>query len=110
MPYTIDSALDHDLVTLVTRRDDFGIYELRIGDLETLVTIELGKTPDDRFTKFKVSHSIHTPVQLDPYRPGRPYNDNPPAALRQAITGLTQYFEDAVRKGHTPSEEWLVEN
>jgi hypothetical protein len=110
MAYTFDSALDDDLVTVVTRHDAMGTFEVRLGELETLITIDLGRFMDSDKTKFRVSHAIKTPLQAGPYRTSTPVDDYPAYALRRAITGLTDYYRDAVKKGHKPSEQWLVEN
>jgi hypothetical protein len=110
MAYTFDSALNDDLVTVVTRRDAMGIFEVRVGELETLITIDLGRFMDSDKTKFRVSHAIKTPLQAGPYRTSIPFADYPAYALHRAITGLTDYYRDAVKKGYEPRQQWLVEN
>lgn len=110
MPHTFDSVLDDDVVTVINRNDSMGVFEVRIGDLETVVTIELGRFMDGDQTKFSVSHAIKTPAQLAPYRTSHPFADNAPYALHRAITGLSEPYRGAVRAGLTPSESWLVEN
>lgn len=109
MPHTFDSALKDDLVSVVNRDDDMGSFKIQIGALETVVTIELGRFMTSDETKFFVSHAIKTPVQAGPYRTSRPFADYPPYALHMAIRGLTDYYRQAVDKGHEPSEDWLVE-
>lgn len=110
MPHTFDSALEDELVTVLKRDDSTGYYEIRIGVLETVVTIELGRFMDSENTKFTVSHSIKTPGQAAPYRSGRFFYDYPAYALRMAIRGLTEHYCSAVRTGHKPDESWLMEN
>lgn len=110
MAYSFDSALDDDLVTVVMRNDAMGIFEVRLGKLETPVTIDLGQFMDSDQTKFRVSHAIKTPVQIGPYRTSKPFGDYPAYALHRAISGLTDYYRQAVKEGHKPSEQWLVEN
>lgn len=110
MPWTFDNALDDEFIEIVDRNDEMGSYAIRLGDLETTIFIELGRFPKGEWTKFDVSHAIHTPLQMGPYRTSRPFSDDPPYALHQAISGLTQYYGDAIRAGHTPEESWLVEN
>src|ERR1700730_6270647 len=75
-----------------------------------LVTIDLGRVMDSDETKFRVSHAIKTPMQIAPYRTSIPVADYPAYALHKAITGLTDYYRDAVKNGHKPSEQWLVKN
>ena len=107
---TLDDALNDPLIRVIDRHDDFGSYAVELGTLKTKVFIELGRMPSGHGVKFRVSHSIHTPTQIDPYKTSRPWNDDEASALNQAITGLTSYYKDAVRTGHTPSEDWLVKN
>ena len=107
MAYTFDSALNDDLVTVVTRLDSRGIFEIRIGELETLVTIDLGRVMDSDETKFRVSHTIKTPTQIGPYRTSIPVADYPAYALHKAITGLTDYYRDAVKKGTNQANNGL---
>lgn len=108
MPYTIDKVLKDDLVKVVNRDDSRGIYEVRIGDLETVITIKLGRNLDSQETEFNVSHAMKTPTQAGPYRTSIPFADDPPYALHRAITGLTQHYREGIEAGHTPNEGWLV--
>jgi hypothetical protein len=110
MPYTLDSALDDDLITVVNRNDSMGLYEVRIGTLKKIVSIELGRFLDSEWTKFDISHAIKTPALMSPYRTSRPFADYPAYALHQAISGLTQYYRQAVENGDKPDENWLVKN
>lgn len=59
---------------------------------------------------FRLSHVIHTPTQIGPYYPGITWDDNLAYAVHRAVTAITAYYDDAVRKGHTPMAEWLVFN
>ncbi len=109
MPWTFDSALDDVLVAVLERDDEMGYFALRIGELDTIVTVSLGRFMNGETTKFSVSHAIHTPTQGGPYRTSKPFADYPSYALHMAISGLTNYYRDAVKNGHEPSESWLVE-
>ena len=92
----------------MTRYDEWGTFEIQIGGLETIISIELGRHMDSDATKVSVTHAIHTPTQLGPYRPGRPYWDDPEEALSQTISSFTDYYDQAVSAGHEPKESWLV--
>ena len=107
MPFTIDDTLNDSLITVVDRHDEMGSFAIRIGVLQTDIFIELGRFQTSETTKFRVSHAIHTPVQLDAYRTSCPFSDYWAYALHQAVTGLTEYYKQAVAAGHTPSEAWL---
>lgn len=110
MPYTIDDILSDPLITVEDRYDDMGNFAIRIGALTTDVFIELGRFRTGATTKFRVSHSIHTPEQDAPYRTSLPIADYWEAALNRAVDGLLFYYRMAVRSGHLPQESWLVEN
>jgi len=108
MPHTLDGALDNEFVTTLSKDHSMGTYEIRVGSLNKIITIELGRFLDSNFTKFWISHAIHTPEQISPYVGSRRFADCPAYALDQAITGLTEYYRIAVEKGHRPAESWLV--
>jgi hypothetical protein len=110
MPHTIDSALDDELVTVLDRHDESGSFAVTIGALDTPVFIELGRFLTTDQVKFHMSHAIHTPVQAAPYRTSMPFGDDAGYALHRAISGLTQYYREAVQAGHEPDESWLVRN
>ena len=77
-----------------------------LGSLRTPITIDIHPFGD--YWEFKVSHAIHTPVQIAPYWTSRPFDDSPSAALRRAVAGLESYYLQAKRLGYEPSEGWLV--
>lgn len=85
-------------------------YKFNLGELSTTITIRLYKLINNHQVAFEQSHFIHTPTQVGPYITSRPYNDNESSALRQAITGFTQYYDAAVREGHQPNDSWLKVN
>ena len=92
--------LSDDLIEVVNRDDDRGVYNVRIGVLSPIVTIVL--TQDGGFW---MSHGIKTPEQATPYRTSRPLGDN---ALYGAVTALTHFYSLAVREGHKPEDAWLT--
>lgn len=59
---------------------------------------------------FETSHSIHTPEQIGPYTPSAPWTDTPEYALKRAVDSIISYYQQAIQKGHTPNENWLVPN
>lgn len=109
MHCTFDSVLEDDLVTVVEQNDGAGHFCIRIGALQTPVTIELGRHMDSDRTKFTVSHAIKTPSLAGPYRTSLPFSDTPVSALRKAVSGLTMHYRQAIHDGHEPRENWLVE-
>jgi hypothetical protein len=110
MGWTIDKALADDLITVLDRNETAGEFTVRVGNLETPVTIYLRRMLGSEDVEFIVSHAIKTPAQMDPYRTSRTIEDDAPYALHRAISGITDWYRQGVRAGHTPSEQWLVRN
>ncbi len=110
MTYLIDDVLNDPLVTVEDRHDEMGSFAVRIGSLETIVSIELGRFWTSEHTKFSVSHSIHTPLQVAPYRSSHTFGDYWAYALHRALDSLLSYYRQAVTDGHMPCEAWLVKN
>ena len=108
MAWTLDTALDDESINVINRNDHLGVYEFRLGDLETVVTIQVTRLPASDEAVYHRSHAIHTPTQAGPYHQSRPYWDDVPYALHQAVSSITQYYRDAVKAGHRPQESWLV--
>ena len=109
MRFTFDDALDDDLITVVDRNDEMGSYAVKVGTLDTVVFIELGRFMTTNHTKFTVSHAIHTPENAAaPYQTSLPFDDTPAGALHRAISGLTDFYRLAVQNGHKPTAKWLV--
>lgn len=100
--------LEHELINILLADHDKGYYEFTLGELRTPLFIKLGRHIADDTTFYEQSHAIHTPTQLGPYWTSNPTSGTPPLALSRAIRGLTDYYEEAVGKGHEPSEDWLV--
>ncbi|MFJ1470124.1 hypothetical protein [Massilia orientalis] len=102
--WTMAAALKDELITGSRRVKD--TFYVRVGSLKTEISISLRR--GEFGIEFSQSHVIKTPMQIDGYRTSRPWNDTPGSALRQAITGLTQYYNAATRAGHVPDESWLI--
>ena len=104
---SVEKALEDDCISLVQRRDDEGAFLIRVGTLETVVTIVLRRTWGSR-TVFRQSHAIKTPRQPSPNWSCAPEAESPGDALRKAIIGLTMHYRQAVGEGYPPAEDWLV--
>lgn len=85
-------------------------YSFNLRGIPTTITVRLYRREARGPVWFEQSHWIKTPEQIGPYRTSRPFNDDEASALRQAVTGLTQFYDMAVKAGHEPSKAWLVEN
>ena len=108
MPHTLDSALEDPDITVLQRDDHLGFFEVRVGGLNPVVTIDLARALGSNETKFDRSHNIKTPVQSGPYISSRLFWDDPAYALHQAISGLTSHYRAAVKAGHIPNDSWLM--
>ena len=85
-------------------------YQFTLKDIATTITIRLFKLLGSEKIHFTQSHHIKTPTQAGAYITSRPYNDDIGSALSQAVSGLTQFYNEAVAAGHTPSGNWLIPN
>ncbi len=102
-----NGPLGDDLIHFISKDDRNLFYRFRLGVLQTEIELQLETLPGGA-TSFALSHLIKTPGQDAPYRTSRPWNDNPSAALQQAISGLTQHYKWAIDDGLRPNETWLV--
>jgi hypothetical protein len=100
--------VDSELINIP--RKLVGEYKFYLGNLTPEITIKLYAPFHDTGIQFEQSHFIHTPVQIDAYKTSRPWNDNISAAINQVIHGLKDYYQSAVKAGHTPDDSWLVLN
>lgn len=85
-------------------------YSFKLRGIPITITVRLYRREVRGPVWFEQSHWIKTPEQIGPYRTSRPFNDDEGSALRQAVTGLTQFYNIAVKAGHEPSNAWLIEN
>lgn len=108
MPWTIDAALEDEVIER-TEKTDYG-YSFWLIGIPTEIQVVLSINPARGGYNFHLSHFIHTPKQIGPYRPSRPWGDDEAYALRLAITAITQHYKDAVNAGLAPSKSWLVKN
>ena len=108
MAWTFDSALKS--VTVLEQNDEWGTYEFLIGQLQTKVQVHLFRSPTTEQTRFVRSHDIKTPAMIDAYHSSRLWWDYPAYALHNAVSGITQYYDQAIRDEHTPQESWLQRN
>ena len=104
---TVEEALQDDCVNVVQRRDEEGAFLIRVGTLQTVVTIRLRRTWGSRIA-FRQSHAIKTPRQPCPNWSCASEAASPGDALRKAISGLTMHYRLAVGEGYPPAEDWLV--
>jgi hypothetical protein len=108
MPWTIESALDDEAVEK-TETTGQG-YSFWLKGIPVEIQIVLSVNPARGGFNFHLSHFIHTPKQIGPYYPSRPWGDDQAYALHLAVTAITQYYKEAINAGLAPSAKWLVPN
>lgn len=104
-PSPVDAILAALPIEIVEREHD-RYFVILLGNLRTPITIKL--SPSGDYWSFWVSHAIKTPLQIGPYWTSRPFDESQQQALWRAITGLSSYYEQAISRGYTPAEDWLV--
>lgn len=108
MGWDIKSALSDEIIH--NPRKLLSEYQFTLRDLSPTIAIRLYELIGADGVIFEQSHYIHTPMQAGPYQPSRPWGDDEAYALHLAVTSLTQYYNDAVRQGHSPKGPWLIPN
>ena len=104
---TFNSALAHPLFQKVSRDDEAGVFQVRIGALKTVLSITVIKIEIDRY-KTVVSHAIRTDEQAMPYRARHGCCDYAGEALAEALDAFAFWYSSAVRHRCTPKESWLI--
>jgi len=108
MPYDEHNVFDDEAIesSLVFVPE----YRFTLNDISIPVSIKIFRNLDRNWFEFEQSHYIHTPTQAGPYITSRPWNDDEMSALHQAVSGIIQYYNSAVKEGHPPSDGWLKKN
>lgn len=104
--WPIERALDDDLISVVERDDENGVYRFQIGKIPTIITIKLERLENRAI--YSISHVIKTPAQLSYFLPAQRIYGSPGRALHDAIGNFTLHYREAVSAGHTPSSSWLL--
>lgn len=104
---TITQALRHPLFTVLKREETPGIFQLRCGEIPTVITIEIKKIEGRPGYSLDASHGIKTPDTTLYFVRYREYA-SPGAALRDYLRVLARTYHNAVSKGHRPSTTWLI--
>lgn len=108
MAWTIETALDDEAIER-TEKTDRG-YSFWLKKVSTEIQVVLSINPLRGGYNFYISHFIHTPKQIGPYHPSRPWGDDAAYALHLAVTTITQYYREAIKFSEAPSSECLIVN
>jgi len=103
---TFNRALARKLVRTVSREDETGTFQIRVGTISTVVTITVSAV-DDGFEPTS-DHAIKTDLQAGPYRVRPKKYAVPGEALDAALETFCFYYSLARRHGFEPQSSWLV--
>jgi hypothetical protein len=94
----------------VETQDFVAEHELHIGELSTPVRIRIWRRKADGALIVEQSHSLKTGIQYLPHTANQPFTCSESEVLDKLLATMMGFYDQAVRKGYTPSEDWLMEN
>jgi hypothetical protein len=97
----------HPLFSVVSRDDASGILMLRLGEIPTVITIEIEEIEGSDLFALHASHGIKPPGTSLYFVRYREYS-SPGEGLADFQRFFARTYKQAVDKGHRPSEAWLV--
>ncbi|SRR6266568_7907302 len=83
--------------------------ELRIGTLPTAIRMRIYRKPDGKL-RIEQSHFIKTGIQYLPYAVNEFQGPDESATVKELERNILGFYDQAIRRGYTPSECWLVPN
>jgi hypothetical protein len=104
---TFDRALAKPLIEIVSRNDEQGVFQVRVGAIATVVTIKLFALEDGRYLTTQ-DYAIKAGGQAGPYEVRYTPCVIPGDALDNAISTYSFYYKLALRHGYKPDSSWLV--
>ncbi len=105
---TIDSAFEDEFIH--DPREFVAEYEFRVGQLSTPIRIRISRRIEKHDFVFEQSHFIKTPAQYTAYAASEPFAEGQAKAVHDAVRSITSFYDSAMKRGHKPSESWLVRN
>lgn len=85
-------------------------FEVRVGDLSTAIRMRVYRRKSDGKLLVEQSHFIKTGIQYLPYAVSEFQSLDESAVVSELQKNILGFYEQAVRRGYTPSESWLVPN
>ena len=104
---TFDDVLRNPWINVITRNDAAGFYEIKIGEIDCVVSIQLFEGDGGR-TNYETSHYIQPPFMSQPYISPCPWDTTPELALDNAVGNLCSWYKMALTSQHKPHKDWLV--
>jgi hypothetical protein len=87
-------------------------FNFRLREIPSqLITVRIYETADSHngdHYRFETSHLVHEPDLAGTYMPGNIFGTTVEEAARRAIASIADSVANAVRRGHSPSPDWLV--
>jgi hypothetical protein len=108
MAWTIDDALNDKSIER-TEKTASG-YSFWLKGVPTEIQVVLSVNPAKGGFNYHLSHVIKTPDQYGTHSPSVPWGDYEAYALRLAVSAITQPYNFALKQGHEPASDWLIEN
>jgi hypothetical protein len=85
-------------------------HELRVGALSTPVRVRISRRKSDGALLVEQSHFIKTAIQYLPHSANQPFFCAESKALDEILGTMTSFYDQAIRRGYKPSENWLIAN
>lgn len=113
--------MNTEIVSIMTSKEDIyeckrrvGEYNFRLSEIEDgpLVSVSIWYLPERELHpyQFSLSHFVYAPGQASAYVPSRTLHESEESALEHAIDAIVTFIRSAVREGHVPHKDWLIEN
>jgi hypothetical protein len=108
MSWTVENSFEDNNVKMLLLH--LNLYSFKIGELDTRISIRTYQEVGNDQILFDQSHFIITPIQAGRYITDVNHGETEGIAVHRAVNTIANFYNAAVAAGHTPSEEWLVEN
>ena len=102
-----DRAFENAYIEDVQKHNDGYMFNMK--GLQTRIRLILTVNPDGGYNYY-MSHSICTQTQRGNHLEEHPWGEDIPSTIQLALDSLTFHFQEAVDRGYTPIEEWMIAN
>jgi hypothetical protein len=89
-------------------------HEIQVGNLSTPICLRIYRRKADGMLLIEQSHFIKTGIQYLPYALNEFQTSDETLDEDMVVSNLEKtilgFYDQAVRRGHIPSESWLVPN
>ena len=85
-------------------------HELRIGALSTPIRVRIFRRQSDGALLVEQSQFLKTSIQYLPHTINQPFFCPENQVLDELTATMTNFYNQAIGRGYSPSENWLVPN